>query len=267
MRRVQIFALVTIALLSSKAIAQAPPTESSSIPRRDHITLAAGLMLKEPAQATPTDGFSLSDPHYGGAWASGLRFGVIYTFHLGRRFGFESGFIPSIYRDGVRYNFSPNRLFQSNQWHPNTCLEIPMRLFTRLRIKKSFWIQPSLGVSAVVYGRKNILFTTSFADSLGQSQFQGYADIEVSGEQSILWNWQAGTAFSLELPNQDLIRLGLTANLVMDGENFKSSWGKYVIVDGTGSLVGKGFVDSRGSFLSVDVGYTFSRSRRAAKEK
>lgn len=264
MKTIALICLLT--LLGGLIHAQNAFSQNKRLFIKDHITLSAGLMLREPWQVLSPTVVTAETPTMVSTWSPGIRLGAVYSFNLGKRFGFETGFTPALYWEKLAFDFKDPEYLPSYNRISNTVLELPLRVFYRFSIAKRLWIQPSLGLSFMAYGRKTQQSSYTILFSQDSTIYRGQSVNRISENQSLFWNWHGGLAFAYQLPNDDFIRLGLSTNLIMDGQNFQTGTGTYGIQNGVYTTLGAGYLTNRGHMIALDLGYTFSRTRELGRD-
>ncbi|MCH2045191.1 MAG: hypothetical protein MK212_13835, partial [Saprospiraceae bacterium] len=218
----------------------------------------------QQAKTTTTKGeLNLSTPI-----SVGTKINLHYIFDINSYYTIESGL--GIGLTGFQYKFKDLDLptssfqFRNKDWMP--FFSIPFKMVGRLPINKNWCFFTQVGVSIhlqpILEKELEVTYATSATDERVFKMRLLYSPFH-----TVYLGGNIDLGFLLQLPNEQLVRIGLTTHLNL--HNLPWLEGKYQLIEYSLSdspkMIGTGIFTAQNNYLGIELGYIFTGKQKKTK--
>lgn len=252
------YSLIFVLLFSAISLGAQNPNHHLFV--KDHINLTLTNTWSQ-SRETPTIGSGASlglRPDVGG------RMGLIYTINLGQRIGLETGTYLGVQSIGYRVKVENNRDYPLNNFRFRDAMayvEIPVRVFGRFRITDNLYSFSYLGVHVTRF--RDYRGGFSINDSANRQAARFTYDTNI--DYGMFWAWDLGSGILIRNSGSDMFRINLLWHPLSNPSALMEGTYSYVQPE-SGQLIESGTWKWGGSYIGIEVGYVFTRSRELKRD-
>lgn len=260
-----IFILVFLTNLPT-SIAQFSPYEGNwnQLLKESQYCLSVETLFQRAKTTTTKGELDLNSPI-----SMGAKLNLHYIFDITPYYTIESGLGMGL--TGYQYNFKDldtpngNFKFQNKDWMP--FFSIPFKMVGRLPINKSWCFFTQMGVS--------LHLQPTFEKEIEASYSANVSDERVfkmrllySPLQTVYLGGNLDLGFLLQLPNQQILRLGITTHINL--HNLPWLEGRFQLIEYSLSdspkVIATGIFTAQDNYLGVELGYIFTNRKKKTKQ-